>query len=833
MPPKLTSKNIFDVVFEQLPADAFIDTGPASLREELMLEAAGISGNAGGSGERSNGRGGSSQFRRHLLPSSSTAAAGARSLRPSDASDGSTVVTMATTTTAASATGAEDDVLGEGDAVHADDDASAPPAYAPSASHTAAPAGFAVEGQSLFRRVDDGDGADVLVKGAKASDRRGASAHGAEGQGGSGVAEGTDADTHFSMQMDEDDDAVKEATRYAKLLAAMQAEAENSESGTSHVGDADRRERLQDGKNTAATASALEPGALAGPEGAAGAAVLPGMAGPQGVPAVGAATSTPDAKQSSSATHALMIKAESSSAQPPMPFNSATAVSRSLPLTAAEQLALMPPGLDRVYTGVCVMYRHPKGFGFISPDLGGPDVYFINDGVALLFTRLALRAFYLKLKLPLPSSVAAAYRGASASTPEEPGGGSGTAEGANAPALTSSKSAPTAEANEEDAKESHPTDASASEATTTASTAAKTNAPAVEASTTEGVLGDSSAVASSRRTAEDVSDRVAIPPTTAEELAQAEAAAALLTPATAQLLQHQVDQGFGGGVRVGEKMSFVVTRNHAGRGGSGRLLRAEFIRGVPRAHFAMPVEQSWFAPMFPGVVGRKAGHHGADTTAGGATADATNASLGGGGGRAPDDAGASSAQTSNGGSSADKAESASATPAPAAALVRYTGCVRTYDPEDQRGYLRCDEVDSSGGSPPDVVFHAHAVLWDVARCPPLKRQIRESMRVAYSVCGTERNGKYIATLITTPEGVPFSETNMTFAENVRPYYMSDNNRRRGRGDGNGGGLGSGRAMHSAEGGMGGGGDAVGGDRKRAKAADEDLLLFEDDDYPFM
>lgn len=45
------------------------------------------------------------------------------------------------------------------------------------------------------------------------------------------------------------------------------------------------------------------------------------------------------------------------------------------------------------YRGVCAMYRAGKGFGFIAPDLGGPDVYFIRDAVHFIFTRCVLRCY--------------------------------------------------------------------------------------------------------------------------------------------------------------------------------------------------------------------------------------------------------------------------------------------------------------------------------------------------------------------------------------------------------------------------------------------------------
>ncbi|CBZ24682.1 conserved hypothetical protein [Leishmania mexicana MHOM/GT/2001/U1103] len=866
MPPKLTSKNIFDALFDELPADAFIDTGPASLKEELMLEAAGMLSSTGegtrgqGSAQRgganasnsSGSGGGSTSYRRHLLPSTFVAATAAivRS------SNRSALVAPEDSAAAAGAAAAEQrDGLHDTDVLDAEDledgtssplSAQArPPAYTSAPSHAAE-----VCCASVFRRVDD----DV--------DGRSGDHFAARRRGGDGDA--TEAERGFDMQMDAEDDAVKEATKYAGCVAETHATEEanteqqpgsfgqpiggggklnpldarpvagnagagigpgvgvvNSGTELSVSGDA-AAERTVPATATSVTAQstaaikAAELVAVGASSAAVSGAASPhgeGQIGDQALPsyaqgryqARGAGYTSANGGQTVSAGGGPLLQ---------RPLGVARAPQRGGTLTAAEQLALMPPGLDRVYTGACVMYRHPKNFGFISPDMGGPDVFFITDSIALSFTRLALRAFYLRSGMPVPPSVAAAYRVGEASDSSTPSGGDGTPIKGAATAVANSATA--ADANSTvPAQVSAPTPAfpGAAAGVRAARDRQATIAGAVLGE--EGVLG-ATAVLATR--AGDAGDRISIPPTTAEELTWAETAASLLTSATARLLQYQVDQGIGGGLRVGDRMSFVVTRNHAARGGNGRLLRAEFIRGVPAMQLAMPLEQSWFHPLFPGAIGQK-----------------TSAPYGAS--RPPLPPPSSSSAEGAGRDASSTGEPLASFDSTSTTLTRYTGCVRTYDAEEQRGYIRCDESDcSGGGNTPDVIFYAHSVLWDLMRCPPLKRQVRESMQLAYSVCGTERNGKYIATLITTPDGEPFCEENMTFAENVLPFFMAEGggpSRRRGR-DEDSGGVGSGRAVMGMDGGAGASAEGVGGDRKRAKAAEDDmLLLYAEDDYPFM
>ncbi|CAJ1019408.1 hypothetical protein, conserved [Leishmania shawi] len=876
MPPKLTSKNIFDVVFDQLPADAFIDTGPASLKEELILEASGMLGSSGkGPGnQRSAQRGGSNvvssgsdgggttSYRRHLLPSAFVAATAAvvRSKARS-------VPAVPEDSPAAAVEQRKDlqdsDVL---DAEELEGSTAAPlSAQAPPPDYAAASASSTVvSSEGVFRRVDD-EVADLRAD-RFAVRRRGGPDAPKRCDGGRNA---TATEGGLDMQMDAEDEAVREATKYAGCVAEMQAAKEASAEqqllcswqpigGGGPLATLDARlasskasagigpsfsavgrgtelsvscDAAAEGVATPKAMGATTESSLATPTaelvavGVSSAAVS-GAASARAEGQIGDRTLlsyTSGGSQTGSAVRTGVSGCQSAStAGDPLlqqPFGFAGAPQKGGTFTAAEQLILMPPGLDRVYTGTCVMYRHPKNFGFISPDLGGPDVFFITDSIALSFTRLALRAFYLRNGLPVPPLVAAAYRVGPAKANSIASGEDGAPTNGTTTSVVNAGTA-------SDANGSVPAPVSSVSPGLTGVAGGISAAGDGQTRVTgtalgeEGVLGSTPVLATR---AGDTGDRVLTPPTTGEELAWAEAAASLLTSATAQLLQHQVNQGIGGGLRVGDRLSFVVSRNHAARGGNGRLLRAEFLRGVPAAQLAMAVEQSWFHPLFPGAVGRK-------------TSTPYRASL-----RPPPPPPSSS--TAGGGGAGDEA-GMSATAYPLApftsatsTLTRYTGCVRTYDAEEQRGYIRCDELSGSGGgNTPDVIFYPHSVLWDLTRCPPLKRQVKECMRLAYSVCGTERNGKYIATLITTPSGAPFCEDNMTFAENVLPFFAAETGGagwRRGRGE-DGNSVGGGRSAMGMDSGAGASAEGIAGDRKRVKAAEDDmLLLYAEDDYPYM
>lgn len=440
-------------------------------------------------------------------------------------------------------------------------------------------------------------------------------------------------------------------------------------------------------------------------------------------------------------------------------------------LTVEEQLALMPPGLSTLHGGRCVMLRHSKGFGFIAPDIGGPDVYFIRDSVATTFTRLALNAYYSTQEMPLPLSVQLVPASTTASV-----------------GVTSSTASPSTTQQE---LQTQSTDvevvagAAADRPCESASVPSKTletslpPPPVPVASTETSGLPVRVSLDKGFVLAEYSSQPV--PVITEDERKRAAEAAALLTPATAQLLQHYLNHSRGGAVALRDAMTFTVHRNRA-MGGNSRLLRAEYIRGVPANAYATPTEQAWFWPLFPHAVGQKTPD---DASAGTSPHSKSNSHH--------QHHGSISEGHSHGEAGDPKSASAGSLGSPRL-LARYGGAVRMYDPDERRGYIRCDEVGAS-----DVIFYGDVVVWH-SDVPPAQRQVREHMRVRYSVAGREKSNKYVASLITAEGDVPFSPETIQFAEDGRDSKV------------------------------GGAADSTGGERKRARADDDQLLLLEEDDY---
>ncbi|CCW70261.1 unnamed protein product [Phytomonas sp. Hart1] len=409
-------------------------------------------------------------------------------------------------------------------------------------------------------------------------------------------------------------------------------------------------------------------------------------------------------------------------------------------LTPEEQLRNMPPGLNRLYRGHCVMLRQSRGFGFLAPELGGPDVYFTLDGVRPTFSALALAAFHMRRGGAVPPSVAAVLQAA----------------------------------------------------------------PLIEEGRREGEGLD----------------------LTAEEREKASEAAALLSPDTARLLQYHFDCVKGGTVMVKEALTFTVQRNRTVGGGS-RLLRADFIRGLPENAYATQTEQAWFWPLFPKAVGRKITEEGPDNahdtfSNAGKAADGVvpTDSLKEGGADLKAPSPKDRDMVSIDGEATVKKDETKEKPhtlAQTQVLVRYLGTVRTYDTDERRGYIRCDELGDLG-----VFFYAEAVLWGVGLAPP-QRRIMEGMRVQYSVANRDRNRKYLATLITSIDGRPFSLENIHFTENLRGSSLSGSGGPTNDSDVTGVGAQSHFKEREIE-------DLESRQKRQREEDNTQLLLFEEDDY---
>ncbi|RNF26366.1 uncharacterized protein Tco025E_01326 [Trypanosoma conorhini] len=389
----------------------------------------------------------------------------------------------------------------------------------------------------LLQSADAPMGAGVMDVGAMM--RRAAEA--TETQAVASPLGGTSPRHVLDLKLDADDEAVREATKYAALLAAA-AEVEEEEA-------------------TKETATAEYGGRESG---------------------AGAASS-----------HAASRAGHPSQRQKPQHREAADA-SRRQALTAEEQVAIMRPEEGTRHEGRCVLFRHSRGFGFITPELGGPDVYFTRDSVEYFFTRRVLRAFY-------GGSLPAVLRPRDAS--RRGGGGDcranwGTAVSVLGPSSTVA-GAP--------ASHNAASQAPGEPVKVTAEPNAKGDAEA----------GDAIATHDAEKKPSDASN------TTSEVIDDVEArtdslvqqAAALLTPEKARLLLLflQVGKPI---VSTPETVTFTARWNRAGSH-ANRRLRADDIRGLPANGYALMVEQAWFERLFPRASGRRAEGRGRGTVAGG------------------------------------------------------------------------------------------------------------------------------------------------------------------------------------------------------------------------
>ncbi|EKF30521.1 hypothetical protein MOQ_005668 [Trypanosoma cruzi marinkellei] len=438
-------------------------------------------------------------------------------------------------------------------------------------------------------------------------------------------------------------------------------------------------------------------------------------------------------------------------------------------LTAEEQIVIMRPEEGIRHEGRCVLFRHSKGFGFVAPEVGGPDIYFTRDDVAYFFTRRVLEEYYGGSLLNMMNLGDASWRAAGGG-----GGGGGEGEGAGGSrmnnrgpvsvlgAFPSTTAAPVSEnmttCDVEEGEKVKP----------------DTNEKG-EVEEEEEEEGDTDRTQKNENKPDDKNDENAelINEVDAHANGLVQQAAALLTPESARLLLLflQVGKPI---LSVPEPVSFTVRWNRIGSH-SSRRLRADNIRGLPGNGYALMVEQAWFERIFPRASGRSSGEKGRKSTE-------------------------------------DEKDDC---------LLRHRGTIRMYDADELRGVIRPDESGMQG-----VSFTGDAFLWDPS-VDPARRRPSVGLVVHYSIAGRDRHGKYIATLITAPDDTAISEANTEWASGGG---VQDRNGREQGGDGTalgGGGVGGG----SSTGGGGGGGhgrDEETAGRKRRR--DEELLLLEEDDY---
>ncbi|RNF09320.1 hypothetical protein TraAM80_02267 [Trypanosoma rangeli] len=343
----------------------------------------------------------------------------------------------------------------------------------------------------------------------------------------------------FDLQLDADDEAVREATKYAALLVA------NEEGEAEETAKAEYRNK-------------------------------------------GKGAGVGNNREASRAGH-------SSQRQKQQQRDMADA-SRRLALTAEEQMAIMRPEEGIRHEGRCVLFRHCKGFGFIAPEVGGPDVYFTRDNVEYFFTRRVLEAYYCG-NLPAVLKPKDASRGT--------GGGDRRANRATASVLGASSDTTT-------------TSASASHNTTSQSAAEEAGKAKTEANTkgtTEvGDAGDRHNAENKPNDTKSTTSK-AVDDGDARTQSLVQQAAALLTPEAARLLLLflQVGKPI---VSMSETVTFTTRWNRAGNQASRRL-RADELRGLPANGYALMVEQAWFERLFPRASGRRTEERGRGTTSGG------------------------------------------------------------------------------------------------------------------------------------------------------------------------------------------------------------------------
>ncbi|CAJ16647.1 hypothetical protein, conserved [Trypanosoma brucei brucei TREU927] len=774
--PRLTTRNLFDEVFATIPADVVLNTGPASLREKYALM---------------------------------------ESIQAENEEQNTDGITFTTEEGGDNGSAADDP----------------------------GPNGNLTEEGIL-------DFSAVMRHAAKRTEEQ---QHGDQEQGG-------EVHRTIDLQLDAEDEAVQEAMKYASLFDDVEQPQRQQSVGV----DADGNEGGDGIVNNTGDGG---PGVGASSKGTAG----------------GMFTSSHGTRHHTM-QHQHQHQQTSGSAQ--------NAPRRQL--TAEEQIALMCPGDGRRHTGRCVLFRQNKNFGFIAPDIGNPDVYFTRESIEFTFTRRVLEAFF---GMPVSANAQhreggrddgvdsrQSHRRQRRHGSETVSNTSGTNncnnEGSGNEAVLDGfaiaerniessctgevireeqPALPVAETNAGgEVSLEQPPDSD----TVTSRGDKKGNG--VKAMTTVGV----SEIVQTEEVKEKPDDGSAGSGDNGGTVANAEAndmiqrAAALLTPEAARLLALflQVGQPV---LLVGEPLTFTVRWNTSVNR-TNRRLRADNIGGLPINHHALAIEQSWFSFVFnPGAErgrdGRGNRNQGVPTEGspsasagesvpeekkGGAeekvsvpgkeggpeTGDAVQ-KQGGNGLMEGGDSGGVTVKENEGGKKEkrrerDKGGTGSERPV-CSVLRRYRGVIYVYDADEHRGHIR-PEVNGSS----TVQFSSDAFLW-ASWMEAGRRRPAEGLVVNYSLGGTNKGGKHIATLITATDDTALSDTNLvweTKVANERALNIgrtaSGNGSRVENGDGD-------RRNGGAGGATGAGGNRDEGAKGRKRGRDEELPLLEEDDYGIM
>nr|CCD12184.1 unnamed protein product [Trypanosoma congolense IL3000] len=559
-------------------------------------------------------------------------------------------------------------------------------------------------------------------------------------------------------------------------------------------------------------------------------------------------------------------------------------------LTTEEQIALMRPGDGRRHSGVCALFRPSKNFGFISPDIGNPDVYFTRESVQFTFTRRVLEVYFggkhgdgpifgdnnpLARVGTRQRQRGPKHRNSRIGTATMDVGGSrevnrsGTrdldvfiapSDGNQGGCVKELNTLGAHVGPGNDSKEEAVVDAPVEPVPLhTGSGPLEPNAQDAPEALTKEEEGDRDKLTEMTGDVEDEAVCEGTEGTVAEDIAAVQYAASILSPEAAQLLLLFLQVGHSMLV-VGEPVTFTVHWNNNGKR-SNRRLRAEAITGLPNNCHALAIEQLWFGmsfsndahnereggtghiPRWKAAMFRPTGSDGAqvreDEQKGsgethGGEEEFGEAPAGSEGVQRRRDDGKPCVKEEEG-RVKERCEVTNNAVSPKAGdlqptcplVQRHRGVISVYDADEQRGHIR-----PASGDLQHVHFSSDGLLWAPwmeasRRCPA------EGLVVNYCLICFRKGRKYTATLITAPDDTALCDTNMVW----EARSVSDKDAGSSKA---GNGSGGSKAEEEVErrNGPGVGGAGSGSNREentqgRKRARDEEMLLLEEDDYGIM